>query len=335
MVGLPKMQGSRWKVAIWAAVIVGAAAATVGIIVHIRRTHRILLQGAVIRQDSDPNKQSPIANVQVTAVAGSTVSETKSDSSGFFSLTLPRGFRRRQSVLLHFRHPDYRPLDEKEFVEYKLYVAHMQPIASEQHLTADHPDVLISNVRVRYSVKTTATPDVGSVVKTFQIVNTGNVACRGKHPCSPDGRWKAAIDSTSVDAGEGNEFRNARATCLAGPCPFAKIEYENLSRDGRMLSVAVRNWSDTVTFVLEAQVVHPMVSDIVRESYPVIFGRTLSFSLPASAEGPSVEAEVNGDAIVFPLGPDLFLSWAQCTVGVSKEQNKVYRCELKSGYDFR
>ena len=53
--------------------------------------------------------------------------------------------------------------------------------------------------------------------------------------------------------------------------------------------------------------VHPMVSDLVRESYPVIFGQTLNFSLPLLAEGPSIEAEINGDSIVFPLGPDLFL----------------------------
>ena len=199
----------------------------------------------------------------------------------------------------------------------------------------DHPDVLISNVRVRYSVKTTTTPDVGSAIKIFQVVNTGNVACRKQHPCSPDGKWKAAIASTSLDAGEGNEFRNARATCLAGPCPFARIEYENLSRDGRMMNVAVRNWSDTVTFVLEAEVVHPMESDIVRESYPVIFGRTLSFTIPSAAEGPSVEAEVNGESVIFPLGPDLFLTWAQCSLGLSKEQNRLYRCELKAGYRFR
>jgi hypothetical protein len=314
-------------------VIVGVAAVAVGVIVHLRKTHRITLQGAVIRAEVDPNKQLPIAGVDITAVAGSAVSTAKSDPSGFFSLTLPRGFRRRESVVLHFRHPDYRPLDLNEFVEYKLYVIHMQPIATAKP-APDNPDVVVSNVRVRYSVKTTTTADVGSAVKTFQIANSANVPCRKQYPCSPDGKWKATISSTTLDAGEGNEFRNTRATCLAGPCPFARIEYENLSRDGQMLNVAVRNWSDTVTYVLEAEVVHPMISDLVRESYPVIFGRALSFTLPATAEGPSIEAEMNGQAIVFPLGPDLYLNWAQCSLEISKEQNKVYRCQLKPGYRF-
>jgi hypothetical protein len=334
-VGLSKMLLARWKVAIWITAIIGVAAATTGIVIHIRKTHRVTLQGVVIRQDSDPNKQSPIANVEITALTGSTTSNAKSDPSGFFSVTLPREFRRHQSVILHFRHPDYRPLELNELVEYKLYVVHLQPVSIPQPAVPDHPDITVSNVRVRYSAKTTGEQEVGSTVKTFQVVNTGNVPCRGQHPCSPDGKWKAAIGTTSLDAGEGNEFRNARATCLAGPCPFARIEYENLSRDGRMLNVAARDWSDTVTFVLEAEVVHPMVSDLVRESFPVIFGRTLSFTLPASVEGPSIEAEVNGAPIVFPLGPDLFLSWAQCTLEVSRELNKVYRCELKPGYRFK
>ena len=80
---------------------------------------------------------------------------------------------------------------------------------------------------------------------------------------------------------------------------------------------------------------HPMISDAVREFYPVIFGRRLNFTLPASASGPSIEAEVGGEPIVFPLGPDLFLRWADCHIGVDKDQSKTYRCELKPGYQFR
>jgi hypothetical protein len=80
---------------------------------------------------------------------------------------------------------------------------------------------------------------------------------------------------------------------------------ENVSQDRRHFKVIARNWSDTTTFLLEAEVVHPMTSDKVRETYPVIFGRALNFSLPAAAEGPSIEAEIDGEAIIFPLGPSL------------------------------
>jgi hypothetical protein len=78
-----------------------------------------------------------------------------------------------------------------------------------------------------------------------------------------------------------------------------------------------------------------MESDIVRQSYPVIFGQTLNFTLPAAAEGVSIEAEINGAPIVFPLGPDLYLSWADCNARVNSDQTKVYRCELKPKYGFR
>jgi hypothetical protein len=74
---------------------------------------------------------------------------------------------------------------------------------------------------------------------------------------------------------------------------------------------------------------------MVRESYPVIFGRALDFSLPAEAEGPCIEAEIDKEAIIFPLGPDLFLRWADCHSEVDKDQSKTYRCELKPGYQFQ
>lgn len=329
------MQGAKWKVAIGFVIVAGLAIFIAAIVTHVHRSFQITLQGAVIRQDKDTDKELPIADVQITAITGSRITRTTSDPSGFFAITLPRGFRRREPVELDFRHAEYRPLNLHEFVQNKVYVVHMQPIPSERVVTPSHPEILVGNVRVRYSVKSTTVVDVGSAVKTFQVVNTGNVPCRNQTPCSPDGKWKAAIASTSLDAGQGNEFRNVRVTCLAGPCPFAKVESDHLSRDGRELDVAARNWSDTVSYLVEAEVVHPMVSDMVRDSYPVIFGRSLSFSLPASAEGPSINAEINGQPIVFPLGPDLLLGWAQCTLGLSKEENKVYRCELKPGYGFK
>jgi hypothetical protein len=277
----------------------------------------------------------PIADVEITGTDGSTVRSAESDSSGFFSLTLRRGLRRRQPLTLHFRHPGYQPLDLNEFVSDQIYLARMVPISHETHVQSDHTDVAVSNIRVRYSVKTTTEADVGSAVKTFQVANVGDVPCKGRHPCSPDGKWKAALSSSSLDAGDGNEFRNARVSCIAGPCPFSRVEFEDLSRGGRKVSVSVRNWSDTTTYLVEAEVVHPMVSDLVRESYPVIFGRALNFSLPLSAEGPSIEAEINGELIVFPLGPDLYLSWADCHARIDKDQAKAYRCELKPGYRFK
>jgi len=324
---------ARWKVAIWP-VVIAAIAAGAGFAIH-KSYHLITLRGAVMRQDTDPDKQAPIADVQIAATSGSAVGDAKSDSSGFFSVTLTESFRRRKSVTLRFRHPGYRPLDLTDSIG-KLYVVHLEPLSPESRLEPDHhPQTLISNVRVRYSVKTTTDMDVGSAVRTLQVANQGNVPCNGRGPCSPDGQWKAAVGSTVLDAGQGDQFRNARVSCIAGPCPFTRIENENPSDGGRIMNVVARDWSDTATFLVEAEVVHPMTADLVRESYPVVFGQTMSFSLPATAEGPSLEAEVNGQTIVFPLGPDLILSWAQCTAGISKDQSKVCRCELKPGYGFK
>jgi hypothetical protein len=96
----------------------------------------------------------------------------------------------------------------------------------------------------------------------------------------------------------------------------------------------VLNWSDTATFLLEAEVFHTTVTSFIRQSYPVIFERALTFTLPAAAEGVSIEAQLNGSLIVFPLGPALLLSWANCQMVVNKDATRVYRCELKPDYRF-
>ena len=293
------------------------------------------LGGAVVEQNSDPRKESPIADVDVTASIGPTSSATKTGSSGEFSIILRPWVRHGQPMVLQFRHPGYEPVDLNDTVSDKIYIVHMAPVPAKVEPQPNQPQRAIANVKIRYSMKTTAAVSIGSAVKTFEVVNNGNVPCNGRPPCSPDGKWKAAVGSTTIDAGEGNEFRNARLSCIAGPCPFTKVESEEYSDDRSKIQASVLNWSDTTTFLLEAEVYHPMESEVVRESHPAIFGRTLNFSVPGTAEGPSIEADVNGEAIVFPLGPSLCLSWANCTVTTDKNQNKTYRCELKGAYQFR
>jgi hypothetical protein len=292
----------------------------------------ISLRGAVTVQDTDSRKEQPIADVEVTADLAANAA--KSDSTGLFTLPL-RGFvRRGHPLFLHFRQPHYLPLDVSDFVGDKLYIVHMSPIPAVA-LSTTRPAVKVANVRVRYSGRVMTEFNVGSAVKTFQIENKGNVPCKGQRPCSPDGKWRATPGSAALDAGTGNQFRSARASCIAGPCPFTKIDSDHLSQGQQTYTVSAIDWSDTATFLLEAEVVHPMVSQIVHESYPVIFGEGLNFTLPSTAEGVSIEAELDGQMIIFPLGPELFLSWASCNARVNPDQTKVYRCDLKPGYSFQ
>ncbi|MCU1298199.1 MAG: hypothetical protein JWO91_2477, partial [Acidobacteriaceae bacterium] len=259
------MAGKR-AIAIWAVIVaVIAIALTTVFLLRIVKKHPLSIAGAVIREDADTRKELPIADVDVTAGSGPTAIHAKSDSSGFFSIRLPRGVRMGQPVLLRFQHSEYQPLYTSDVVSDKLYIARMVPLRHETRAEPSRPKIVVSNVIVRYSTRSTTDMNVGSAVKTFDIVNQGNISCNGQRPCSPDGKWKAAIGSVSVDAGEHNEFRNARASCIAGPCPFSRIESDNFAEQSRTLKVSVRNWSDTVTFLVEAEVFHPMISDLVRE----------------------------------------------------------------------
>jgi hypothetical protein len=293
------------------------------------------LRGVVLERNSDPRKRSPIAGVEVAGSMGSTSSAGQTDSSGYFSLKLRGWLRKGQSIHLDFRHPGYQPVSLTVMVSDQLYVVDMAPTTSNVSPQKDQPATGITNVKVRYSMKSTEAVNVGSAAKAFEVPNTGNIPCDGKTPCSPDGKWKATVDSTSLSAGEGNEFRNVRLSCIAGPCPFTKIESDEYSRGGNKITASVLNWSDTTTFLLEAEVYHPMENEVIRDSYPVIFGRTLHFSVPDTGEGVSIEADVNGTPIVFPLGPSLCLSWANCTSTTDKDHSKSYRCELKEGFEFR
>jgi hypothetical protein len=167
------------------------------------------------------------------------------------------------------------------------------------------------------------------------VVNMGNRACVPHAPCSPDDKWQAAIGGVSLDAGADNEFRNARLSCIAGPCPFTQVESDGFSKGGRFISVSVRNWSDTTTFALEAEVFRPENTNVIQRSYPIIVGRRLNFTLADSAAGLSVEAEVDGSPIVFPLPPNGILSWATCDITTQPDHTRLYRCELKPGYIFK
>jgi hypothetical protein len=319
------------------AAIVGAVAVAllVMVLVGLHYMYRpIALKGAIIQEDADTRKESPITGVEVTAANNLAPAEVKSDFSGYFRLTLRSGVKRGQHVVLQFRHPDYEPVDMPVDVGDKLYIVRMTPLRPDATEQSGRPETVVSNVFVRYSIEATASVNVGAGVTTFQAVNTGNIPCDHRTPCSPDNKWKAATGSASLDAGQGNVFDNARVSCIAGPCPFTKIQTDDFSRGGRNISVSVLNWSDTTTFLFQAEVFRQEISDIVRESYPVIFGRALNFSLPAAAEGPSLEAEIAGTNIVFPLGPAPELSWADCNVKVGRDQTKSYRCELKDGYKF-
>ncbi len=322
------------KIAAWIA-SVAAVAAILALLPFYHSPHRkpVWLKGAVIVQDPDARGRFPIADVEVTVGSDVIIARVKSDSSGLFALQLPPSMRRGQQVTLHFRHHHYEPLDLREFVTDKLYVAQMAPL-TRAATTVNRPLTTVASVRVRYSIKAMTVVNIGSAAKPFQVVNTGNVPCQAQDPCSPDGHWKAAIGSAFLDAGAGNEFRNARVSCIAGPCPFTKIETDEVSKRGQTIRASARNWSDTATFLLEAEVFHPMISEIVHESHPVIFGRALDFTLPASAEGVCIEADMDGQTIIYPLGPSLFLSWANCDATVNRDQTKVYRCKLKAGYQF-
>jgi hypothetical protein len=290
------------------------------------------ITGVVLRWDPDPRNEVPIAGARITAWKGTSTESVISGATGLFSVHFGQTLHPSEPVKLRFVRQGYLPLETQLDESNRIEVIHLTPERSQPSGATQVSK--ISNVSVRYASKSTTTANVGSVVKTFQVVNVANVPCTRPSPCSPDGKWKATVSGVSLDAGEGNEFGNARVSCIAGPCPFTRIDTDNFSAGGRRITVSVRNWSDTATFLVEAEVFRTMASDAIRRFYPIIFGDAMNFTLPPDAEGPSIEADLNGMDIVFPLGPELNLSWGTCTLVIGNDHAKQYRCELKPGYRF-
>lgn len=298
----------------------------------------VMLEGSVLRADQDPLRQTPLSGVTITAEGPLSIVSAQSNPEGFYRLTLNPGVETGQTVKLTFSAPNYKTLQMiASRPGDQLYIAHLEPLQTTSEPTAGHQAsaekvTIIKNVQVRYSFKKESTMGVGSLAKQFSVLNTGNVPCANKRPCSPDGRWKATLTTLPLDAGEGNDFRNVRVTCVAGPCAFTKVEVD--TRPARKVDVSVLNWSDPADFLVEADVMRTMITDDVRYSYPYIVGQTMSFALPPSSEGPSVEADFDNEYIVCPLGPDLIVSWGTCSVDAPPNGNKVYRCQLKPMYRF-
>jgi hypothetical protein len=333
----------RKKPVVWISVAIAGTilAALLLIRLHHWRPRSLVIQGAVIRSDDDVRKESPISGASITASDGVTTRSTQSDASGYFNITFPETVWPGQVLHLTFQRDEYHPLELQlhtglRLASKALHVAALVPIEAREIPSPKKQLGVVSNIRVRYTVNSQTEENVGSAVRTFQVVNKPNVLCNAQAPCSPDGNWKASSGSVTLDAGPENQFRNARASCIAGPCPFTRIDSSGFVNGGRTITASAVDWSNTATFLLEAEVFRTAMSSRVRMLYPVAFGQSLHFTLPPTEEGVSVEADVDGVPMVFPLGPDLYLSWATCTVRNNSEPEKtaVYRCELKPGYQF-
>ena len=103
----------------WTATMVVAALIVTAILLTHPHTRPMTLRGAVIRQDADPTKELPLADVEIQALStGSVIGEAKSDASGFFTVTLRTRLWIGTDVMLRFRPGHYEPMDRPAFLGY-------------------------------------------------------------------------------------------------------------------------------------------------------------------------------------------------------------------------
>ena len=186
------------KKIVWAMIAVAAAV----VIALFLRAHwlrsipvlrSITIEGAVMQRDTDTKKELPIAGVAITASDGVKSATTQSEASGYFKLVLQKGVLSGKPVTVSFRHPSYEPLDlnvqtGRLETQNELYIAAMVPLPAKTGTGPKRPEKVVSNIRVRYTTNSRTETNVGSAIKTFQVINKGNVPCNHQSPCSPDGK---------------------------------------------------------------------------------------------------------------------------------------------------
>src|SRR6185437_15315947 len=188
----------HWKkITIWIAVLAAAAVLIAVIVARMQRwrPRNLTIQGAVVRSRPEPGKQSPIGGVTVTATDGMMTTTAKSDSSGYFQLRFRAKLWPGHVLQMEFRKPEFKdsnltvPLTYRSSSD-RLFIAALEPIVPEKDEVTGKKLTVVSNVRVRFTENVEGDDNIGSAVKTFQVVNKGNVPCNRQAPCSPDGRWK-------------------------------------------------------------------------------------------------------------------------------------------------
>jgi hypothetical protein len=302
---------------------------------RVRRPTISLITGAVIAAQDDVELQRPISDVKVLASARGITGESATEVSGLFRLKFDPPLPAGEPVQLTVTHPDYRTFVTSVPASQEVLIVRLTPAPPVSRAGAgERKSQSISNIRIRYTTSSSMTTIAGTAVRTFTVRNKANVPCDRQTPCSPDHRWKATVDSLTLDAGDQKQFRNVRVSCIAGPCPFSALESDRFSRGGRVITVSVKNWADPVTYLVEAEVFQTAQSEMVRYTYPAIFGRSMNFTLPPDASGLSIECDFHGSPIVFPLGPQLRLSWAKCRSETGRDGSKQVRCQLEPGYRF-
>src|SRR6202521_1120564 len=153
------------KIAIWVSPLLGLILMIVLIPKLLKVVHRhvaipLTLVGSVIKQNTDTRKESAIADVEISAAPGLDVGDAKSNFSGYFKINLPSGIDPGESITLHFRHPDYKPVDLNAIVSDHLYVVPMIPIHGEIESELNVAETVLGNVLVRYTTEITTTENI-------------------------------------------------------------------------------------------------------------------------------------------------------------------------------
>src|ERR1700733_11650059 len=101
------------KIETWIVLTVAVLIAVTLALIYWQKQKAISLRGAVLMENADPRKQQPIAGVTISG-GDLAVSDTTSNSTGFFVLKLRKPIRKGHPIVLSFHDLKYPPLEVRD-----------------------------------------------------------------------------------------------------------------------------------------------------------------------------------------------------------------------------
>jgi len=134
-----------------------------------------------------------------------------------------------------------------------------------------------SNNPCSYSIQGHENDECGQRGENFQVENVANVPCKGKLRVARRQMESLRSGSASLERAWEINFK-CSILVIQGPAPFTKIEsngFPKAARKSRLLLAIVKYGH----LFSGREVVHACQSQIDHQSYPVIFGPALNFTL--------------------------------------------------------
>jgi hypothetical protein len=189
------------------------AALTPTLLLVVSPSKPITLVGSVMKADTDPTRWFPIPGVEVGDLEGLIDKGDISDRSGQFRLPLKPAAKMGQVITLRLRKEGYQSADKKESIGEVPLAEYLVPLTTKSKLLPPRARIVLAADIIKEIVALDVVLRPYSRIADRGVPDSGKPGSRpmrkGGGTCSPDGKWKAAVNSVTLKPKFFTELRYA------------------------------------------------------------------------------------------------------------------------------